>query len=144
MAYRLIRSNEQAWRATNPLAVVNTNLTAALGVESPTIRIWRVAPGQAMPRHRHRHQVEIYVVLEGVGRLRVGDDVLTLDPLSAVRVDPADLRQVFNDTATDALWLIAGAPPESFPITPESWASEMAVLYPDGMELPPELGGRAT
>jgi uncharacterized cupin superfamily protein len=142
MAFAVISRAHQVWRATNPLGVLNTNLTAALGYRDVGIRIWRVAPGQAIPRHRHRHQTEIYVLLEGRGRMRIGDAVLSVDPLSAVRVDPDDVRQVFNDTDADALWLIAGAPPESFPLSAEAHTAELAHLYPDGVTaLPPELAG---
>ena len=70
-------------------------------------------------------------MLEGTGRMRVGhDDPLTLPPLSAVLVEPDTVRQVFNDTAQDALWLWS-APPEAantLEMTPE----RLARLYPDG------------
>ena len=46
------------------------------------------------------------------GRMRVADELLTLAPLSAVAVEPDVVRQVFNDTDHDALWLVAGAPRE--------------------------------
>jgi uncharacterized cupin superfamily protein len=68
-------------------------------------------PGQASTRHRHFTQDELYVVLEGTGRLRVDDELLTLEPLSTVLVSADSTRQVFNDTEADQLWLIVGAPP---------------------------------
>ena len=68
-----------------------------------------------------------------------GDELLTLEPLSAVAVDPPAVRQVFNDTDRDALWLVVGAPPElanTLEMTPE----RMAIIYPEGPQaLPPEL-----
>ncbi len=80
-------------------------------------------------------------MLEGTGRIRIGDDLLTLAPLSSLHVEAGTLRQVFNDTAADALWLVAGAPPEAantLEMTPE----QLAWMYPDGPKaLPPELGG---
>jgi quercetin dioxygenase-like cupin family protein len=73
-------------------------------------------------------------VIEGTGRIRVEGEVLTLEPHSAVLVEPGCIRQPSNDTDADALWLIVGAPPE-VEMTPEE-------LYPDGPRaLPPELGG---
>jgi hypothetical protein len=49
------------------------------------------------------------------------------------------VRQVFNDTDADALWLVAGAPAEAantLEMTPE----QLAWMYPDGPKaLPPEL-----
>jgi quercetin dioxygenase-like cupin family protein len=81
------------------------------------------------------------VVLEGTGRLRVDDELLTLDPLSAVLVEPDAVRQPFNDTDADQLWLVVGAPNEAAN-TLEMSAEELEHLYPDGPRaLPPELGG---
>ena len=76
-------------------------------------RFWRLRPGQASTKHRHRETTELYVVLEGEGRIRVDDDSLSLPRLSALLVTPESVRQVFNDTETDALWLIFGAPSEA-------------------------------
>ena len=36
-------------------------------------------------------------MIEGTGRIRVGDEVLTLEPLSSVLVTAEEVRQVFND-----------------------------------------------
>ena len=78
-------------------------------------------------------------MLEGTGRVRVEDELLTLEPLSALVVEPATVRQVFNDTGEDALWLVVGAPPEAantLEMTPE----QLAYMYPDGPKaMPPEL-----
>ena len=51
-------------------------------------------------------------MLEGTGRIRIGDELHTLEPLSSALVEPEVVRQVFNDTDADALWLVVGAPPE--------------------------------
>jgi len=81
------------------------------------------------------------VVLEGTGRLRVDEDILTLAPLSAALVEPGSVRQVFNDTEAEALWLVAGAPVEAAN-TLEMSEEMLRELYPDGPRaLPPELGG---
>jgi hypothetical protein len=68
--------------------------------------------------------------------------LLTLAPLSALLVEPESLRQVFNDTGTDALWLVVGSPPEAantLQMAPE----HLAWMYPDGPKaLPPELEER--
>ena len=49
--------------------------TSASSSRRPTLgaRLWRLAPGQASTRHRHAAQEELYVVLEGTGRMRVGE-----------------------------------------------------------------------
>ena len=102
-------------------------------------RLWRLTPGQVSTRHHHTTQTELYVVLEGVGRIRVGDEHFTLAPLSSALVEPGEVRQIFNDSDADALWLVAGTPVElanTLEMTPE----QLAALYPDGPRaLPPEL-----
>jgi quercetin dioxygenase-like cupin family protein len=137
--YRLLPASEAHWRPSNQMGVLNTDLAKQLGADTLGARLWRLAPGQANTRHRHRATMELYVVLEGTGRLRVGDEVLTLEPLSAVLVDPDAVRQPFNDTDADQLWLIVGVPPEPGS-TLEMSDEDIAWLYPDGLKaLPPEL-----
>ena len=137
--YRVLPADAAHWRPSNQMGVLNTDLAKQLEAHGMGARLWRLRPGQASTRHRHGEQEELYVVLEGTGRLRVVDEVLTLAPLSAVHVEPDTVRQVFNDTRQDALWLVVGAPPElanTLEMTPE----QLAHLYPDGPKaLPPEL-----
>lgn len=141
MAYRALPAGAAHWRPSNQMRVDNTDLARQLGAEGLGARLWRLRPGQASTRHRHRAQGELYVVLEGTGRLRVDDEVLDLAPLSAVWVDPPHFRQLFNDTDADQLWLVCGAPDEPAN-TLEMTEAERAWLYPDGPKaLPPELGG---
>jgi hypothetical protein len=74
--------------------------------------------------------------------MRVDDELLTLEPLSAVLVEPEHVRQLFNDTAADVLWLIVGAPREGVTSTLEMTEEQLAFMYPDGPKvLPTELGG---
>ena len=139
MAHRVLPADAAFWRPSNQMGVLNTDLGKQLEAATLGARLWRLAPGQASTRHRHVTQEELYVVLEGTGRMRVGEELLTLAPHSAVLVEPGDVRQVFNDTDADALWLVAGAPPEAantLEMTPE----QLARQYPDGPKaLPSEL-----
>ena len=138
MTHRVLHAGDAHWRPSNAMGVANTDLAAQLGASSLGARLWRLAPGQANTRHRHLREAELYVVLEGTGRMRVAEELLTLAPLSAVLVEPDTVRQVFNDTTADALWLVVGAPPEL-----ELSAEQLAGLYPDGPQaLPPELTER--
>ena len=99
MGYRVLPAGDAYWRPSNQMGVQNTDLAKQLEATALGARLWRLAPGQASTRHRHRTQTELYVVLEGTGRVRVGDDLLTLAPLSAAcSSKPATVRQVFNDT----------------------------------------------
>jgi uncharacterized cupin superfamily protein len=141
MSYSVLHAGEAFWRPSNQMGVLNTDLAKQLSAGTLGARLWRLTPGQASTRHRHIAQHELYVVLEGTGRIRVQEKLLTLAPLSALFIAPDCLRQIFNDTAADALWLVVGTPPEAantLQMTPE----QLATLYPDGPKaLPPELTG---
>jgi quercetin dioxygenase-like cupin family protein len=139
--YRVLPAADAFWRPSNATGVPNTDLGVQLEAGTLGARLWRLAPGQTITRHRHVEQVELYVVLEGTGRMRVADELLTLPPLSAVLVEPRTVRQPFNDTDADALWLVVGTPRE-LANTREMTPELLADLYPDGpTALPPELGG---
>jgi uncharacterized cupin superfamily protein len=139
MGYRVISASDAFWRPSNQMGVPNTDLAKQLEAKTLGARMWRLAPGQSSTRHRHRRTTELYVVLEGTGRLRVEDDLLTLDRLSAVLVESSTVRQPFNDTDSDQLWLVVGAPREPGN-TLEMTEDELAWLYPDGPKaMPPEL-----
>jgi uncharacterized cupin superfamily protein len=142
VGHSLLRAGEAHWRESNQMRVLNTDLAKQLGSNAIGARLWRLRPGQASTRHRHGVQEELYVLLEGHGRIRVGEtEPLTLEPYDALLVTPEETRQVFNDTDEDALWLVAGAPPEAAN-TLEMTAEQLRGLYPDGPRaLPPELGG---
>jgi quercetin dioxygenase-like cupin family protein len=143
MGYRVLEADDAFWRPSNQMRVRNTDLARQLEAKNLGARLWRLAPGQASTRHRHFETEEIYVVLEGTGRLVVGDETLTLEPLSAVLVEPETLRQPFNDTDADQLWLVIGAPNEAAN-TLEMSQETLATMYPDGPRaLPDELGGGA-
>jgi uncharacterized cupin superfamily protein len=139
VGYRLLRAEEAYWRPSNQMGVLNTDLGKQLESRTLGARLWRLTPGQASTRHRHGQTTELYVLLEGTGHIRVHGELLSLSPLSAVLVEPDTIRQVFNDTDQEQLWLIVGAPPEranTLEMTPE----KLAFLYPDGPKaLPPEL-----
>jgi len=138
--YRVLHGSDAHWRPSNQMGVLNTDLAKQLEVETLGARLWRLRPGQASTRHRHRDTAELYVVLESAGRMRVGDEALTLEALSAVFVEPDVVRQPFNDTDADQLWLVVGAPPEAAN-TLEMTDEDLAWIYPDGPKaMPPELG----
>ena len=140
MGYRLLRSADAFWRPSNQMSVMNTDLAKQLEAEAMGARLWRLAPGQASTKHRHRQEEELYVLLEGSGRVRIGDEEpLTLEPMDTLLIEPATIRQLFNDTDADQLWLVVGAPPE-LANTLEMTEERMREMYPNGPKaLPPEL-----
>ncbi len=113
MAYRVLRAADAFWRPSNQMGVENTDLAKQLEASALGARLWRLHPGQASTRHRHGVQEELYVLLEGRGRIRVDDELLDLGPLDSLLVEPESVRQAFNDTDADQLWLVVGAPPEA-------------------------------
>lgn len=143
MSYRILPARQAFWRPSNQMGVLNTDLAKQLAASTLGARLWRLAPGQASTRHRHLATEELYVLLEGTGRIRVDGDLHTLQPLSSLLVEPDTIRQLFNDTDTAQLWLVVGAPPEpanTVEMTPET----LALIYPDGPKaLPPELESAA-
>lgn len=141
MAYRVLHAADAHWRQSTILGNLNTDLAGQLEAGGLTARLWRLRPGETMTRHRHRKEEELYVLLSGRGRMRVDGDLLTLEPMSAVLVEPDSIRQVFNDSDDDALWLIAGTPRE-FASARDFTDEDLRFIYPDGPKaLPPELGG---
>jgi len=139
-SYQVLHASDAYWRPSNQMGVLNTDLAKQLEAETLGARLWRLQPGQASTRHRHRATTELYVVLEGTGRLRVADELLTLEPLSAALVEPDVIRQPFNDTEKDQLWLVVGAPKEAAN-TLEMTEEDLSWIYPDGPKaMPPELG----
>jgi uncharacterized cupin superfamily protein len=141
MSYSVLHAEDAFWRPSNQMGVLNTDLAKQLSADTLGARLWRLTPGQASTRHRHFAQHELYIVLEGTGRIRVEERLLTLAPLSTLFIAPDCLRQIFNDTAADALWLVVGAPLEAAN-TLQMTSEQLATLYPDGPKaLPPELTG---
>ena len=66
-----------------------------LGLDRTGLTYFRLAPGFRIPfGHRHEDQEEVYVVIRGSARIKVGDDVLELSELDAVRVAGDTLRNL--------------------------------------------------
>jgi mannose-6-phosphate isomerase-like protein (cupin superfamily) len=59
--------------------------------------------------HRHENAEEIYVVLSGTGRIKLGDEVKDVGPLDAIRVAP-NVARAFEADAHGNLELIAFGP----------------------------------
>jgi quercetin dioxygenase-like cupin family protein len=140
MGYRVLRSADAFWRRSNQMKTPNTDLAKQLEASQLSARMWRLEPGKASTKHRHFTQEELYVLLEGEGRVRIGDEVLTLAPLDTLLVEPDTTRHLFNDTDADQLWLVVGAPPEAISSTLDMSEEQLRHMYPDGPQaLPPEL-----
>ena len=65
--------------------------------------------------HSHREQEEVYMVLEGTGRLLVDGEMVPLAAGDMVRVDAASKRALKNDGDTPLRLICAGAVPAGYP-----------------------------
>jgi mannose-6-phosphate isomerase-like protein (cupin superfamily) len=64
-----------------------------LGAERTGVSHHRLRAHQRQPfAHRHEQAEEIYLVLAGSGRVKLGEDIVELRPLDAIRVAPAVTR----------------------------------------------------
>ena len=124
------------------MQIPNADFLERTGSENLAARLWRLPPKSAGTLHKHIRQEEFYFVLEGTGRIRVGDETLTVPRYGGVLVGPEQLRQVFNDTEADALWLIVGGPEELELLPTAKTKPDLSLIYPvDPKQLPPELAG---
>jgi mannose-6-phosphate isomerase-like protein (cupin superfamily) len=141
--YCLITPDDLNWRPSNLMKIPNADFLERTGSEQLAARLWRLPPGSANTLHRHLRQEEFYFVLAGTGRMRVGDETLTIPKYGGVLVGPDQLRQVFNDTHAEVLWLVVGAPEElEFLQGSKSTGVDLSLFYPtDPKQLPKELAG---
>ncbi|HTT55846.1 MAG TPA: cupin domain-containing protein [Opitutaceae bacterium] len=139
--FHLITPGDLHWRPSNLMKIPNADFLERTGSELLGARLWRLPPGSANTLHRHVRAEEFYFVVEGTGRMRVAGQTLTIPTHGGALVGPALLRQVFNDTDRDTLWLIVGAPEAELE---PSERGKMSLFYPtDPKQLPPELQGAA-
>ncbi len=140
--YFLITPDDLNWRLSNIMRIPNADYLERTGSENLAARLWRLPPKSASTLHKHIRQEEFYFVLEGVGRMRVGDTTLTVPKYGGVLVGPRELRQVFNDADSEVLWLIVGAPEETEFLPGSKIKPDMSIIYPvDPKQLPQELSG---
>src|SRR3712207_2327825 len=92
VGYRTLTAADALWRPSGHLGVMNADLAKQLGATTLGARLWRLAPGQASTRHRHFKTHELYVLLEGTGQIRIGENLHTLEALSSVLVEPDEIR----------------------------------------------------
>ena len=84
----------------------------------------RLEPNFRIPfGHHHKNQEEIYVLISGSARLKVGDEILDLKPFDAVRV-AKDTMRAYEGGPDGAEIIAIGAPstgPGDGPMTQGWW-----------------------
>jgi mannose-6-phosphate isomerase-like protein (cupin superfamily) len=72
----------------------------------------RLAPNARFPYgHHHKTQEEVYVVLEGSGRMKLDDEVVDIEPWDAIRVGKDTVRSF--EAGSDGLAFLAFGAPKS-------------------------------
>jgi len=70
----------------------------------------KLGPGWRAPfGHTHKMQEEIYVLVGGSARMKVDDEVVDLDPFTAVRISPEVMRS-YEGGPDGAELIVIGAP----------------------------------
>ena len=98
-----------------------------LECERVAVGLERLKPNTRAPfGHRHGQQEEIYVVVGGSGRVKVGEDVHDVRPWDAIRVSPQTMRQF--EAGPDGLEVLAFGGPlpeeDDSEIVPGWWGEE--------------------
>ena len=140
--YFVITPDDLHWRPANLMKIPNADYLERTGSENLAARLWRLPAKSASTLHKHLRAEEFYFLLEGTGRMRVGDETLTVPKYGGVLVGPDQLRQVFNDTDAEVLWLIIGGPEELELLQGAKSKIDLSLIYPtDPTQLPEELAG---
>jgi mannose-6-phosphate isomerase-like protein (cupin superfamily) len=98
---------------------------AALGAERTGVSFHRVKPNKRQGfGHRHDEAEEIYVIVRGSGRVKLGEEIVDVKELDAIRVAPEVPRQF--EAGPDGLeYVVAGAQHEGDgELLPDFWPSE--------------------
>jgi uncharacterized cupin superfamily protein len=94
-----------------------------LGCEQIGISYQRLAPDAHQPfSHRHGKDEEVYVVLSGGGRMKLGDDEVEIGRWDAIRVAPETVRAFA--AGPEGLELLAFGPrtPKDVETLPDAWS----------------------
>jgi mannose-6-phosphate isomerase-like protein (cupin superfamily) len=87
---------------------------------------WR-APNTRTPfGHSHKEQEELYVVIEGSGRIKLDDETVEISELDAIRISPGVMRNV--EAGPEGIGIlcygapkISGDPREEIEMVPGWW-----------------------
>ena len=81
-----------------------------LELEHQGVSYQRLAPNYRLPfAHKHKTQEEVYILIDGSARAKLGDDVVDLKPFDALRVHKDTIRS-FEAGPDGAEMIAVGAP----------------------------------
>jgi mannose-6-phosphate isomerase-like protein (cupin superfamily) len=70
-----------------------------LDAEATGLSHYRLKPNQRTPfGHKHEQAEEVYVVIAGSGRMKLGDEIIEVERLDAIRVSPEVIRAFEADS----------------------------------------------
>jgi uncharacterized cupin superfamily protein len=99
-------------------------LRDVLGCESLGLSYLRLGPRAKLTvGHRHPAGEEVYVLVSGRAEIKIADDIVALEPMSAVRVPARQLRALRAVGDQDAVFLVAGSrdDPALTELVPNFW-----------------------
>ena len=86
---------------------------------------WRAPEGHPHRRgHRHQLQEEVYFLISGRAQAKFDDEIVDLEPWTAVRVPPETARSFRAAGEEDAVFVTIGAPqtgPDDVEFLPDYW-----------------------
>ena len=99
--YHPIKPDDLTWRPSNMMRIPNADYLERTGSEILGARLWRLPPQSANTLHRHVLAEEFYFVVEGVGRIRVGEE--TLNIMAETVFSSFRPRVTQNESASDTV-----------------------------------------
>jgi len=90
--YFLIKPEDLSWKPANPMKIPYADFLERTKSEILGARLWRFPPKSAITLHKHVRAEEFYFVVEGVGRIRIGEETLTVPKHGGVLVGPESMR----------------------------------------------------
>jgi mannose-6-phosphate isomerase-like protein (cupin superfamily) len=96
----------------------------AIEGETLGLSLFTLAPGFRIPfGHKHVTQEEVYVVVRGSGRVKVGDEIVDLAQWDAIRFPKDTMRQMeAGPDGIEYLAFGAGDDPQEAEMAPGWWA----------------------
>lgn len=118
MGFRAVVPSDLEWitrpHADGEPARHVAELSDIAGFAHTRANIWRYEPGARGRRHRHPHQEETFVVLEGTLTMYLGDppERLEVSRGGLIHVDATTPLQTANHGTEDLVVYVYGYPPE--------------------------------